>query len=104
MSAASACAGVSRYGSPEGPTAFNSIHNNAQQLGGHVAGCGSLPAAASAKSCLYTAKPVVSAVFPKSAGKAVSHIHSHDPFGILEAELGSDAQLKRISVFRREGL
>jgi hypothetical protein len=69
-----------------------------------VAGCGSLPAAASAKSCLYTAKPVVSAVFPKSAGKAVSHIHSHDPFGILEAELGSDAQLKRISVFRREGL
>ena len=52
----------------------------------------------------HSGEPIVSAVLPESAGEAVGHVHRRDPFRILEAELGRDAQLERIAVFRREDL
>src|SRR5262245_34426224 len=52
----------------------------------------------------HAAEPVVSAVFPEPTGKAVCHVHRRYPFRILEAELGRDAQLERISITRRQDL
>src|SRR6266478_9523818 len=52
----------------------------------------------------HPGEPIVSAIFPKPARKAVGHEYRRDPFGILEPELGRNAQLERIAVARRQDL
>src|ERR1700674_1804284 len=59
-----------------------------------------------AESCgtSSSGEPIVSAVFPESAGKAVGHEHRRDPFWILETKLGRNTQLERISIAKCEYL
>src|SRR3954471_22967168 len=53
---------------------------------------------------LGTAKPVVALVFPVAAGIFVGDENGGDVLGVLEAELGGDAQLHRVAELRRQQL
>src|SRR5271169_822560 len=53
---------------------------------------------------LLPAEPVVTLVLPIATGVVVLHPHGGDVFGILEAELGGDADLDREAVGARQDL
>src|ERR1700724_3117091 len=53
---------------------------------------------------LKPAEPVVAAVFPIAAEILVGHVHGDDVLGVLEAELGRDADLLREAVLSRQCL
>src|SRR5579863_7634104 len=53
---------------------------------------------------LLPAEPVIALVLPIAAGVVVLHPHGGDIFGILEAELGGDANLDRETVGARQRL
>src|SRR5580658_716944 len=53
---------------------------------------------------LLPAEPVIALVLPIAAGVVVLHPHGGDVFGILEAELGRNADLDRKTVGARQDL
>ena len=53
---------------------------------------------------LLPAEPVVALVLPIAAGVVVLYPHGGDVFGVLEAELGGDADLDRKAVGARQDL
>src|SRR3984885_6164865 len=55
-----------------------------------------------AQSGLLPAEPVITLVLPIAAGVVVLHPHGGDVFGVLEAELGGDADLDREAVGARQ--